>query len=57
MFKIVIPDPENYSVASMGKNWKTYKKLHKWPGLFISFVLLRYGFTGVRNSVGEIICA
>ncbi|MFN8209952.1 MAG: PepSY-associated TM helix domain-containing protein [Bacteroidales bacterium] len=31
----------------MEKNWKTYKKLHKWPGLVISFVLLYYGVTGI----------
>jgi hypothetical protein len=31
----------------MGKNWKSYKKLHRWPGLIISFVLLYYGFTGI----------
>jgi hypothetical protein len=31
----------------MGKNWKSYKKLHKWPGLIIAFVLLYYGFTGI----------
>jgi len=27
--------------------WKVYKKLHKWPGLIISFVLLYYGTTGI----------
>ena len=26
---------------------KLYKKLHKWPGLIISFVLLYYGITGI----------
>lgn len=31
----------------MVKNWKSYKKLHRWPGLIISFVLLYYGFTGI----------
>ncbi len=31
----------------MGKNWRLYKKLHKMPGLIISFVLLYYGITGI----------
>ncbi|MDC7217712.1 MAG: PepSY-associated TM helix domain-containing protein [Spirochaetales bacterium] len=26
---------------------KLYKKLHKWPGLVISFILLYYGVTGI----------
>jgi hypothetical protein len=26
---------------------KLYKKLHKWPGLILSFILLYYGVTGV----------
>jgi hypothetical protein len=31
----------------MSNNWKTYKKLHRWPGLIISFILLYYGITGI----------
>jgi len=31
----------------MKKNWKLYKKLHKWPGLVISFILLYYGISGI----------
>ncbi len=31
----------------MRKKWKTYKKLHKWPGLIISFILLYYAVTGI----------
>jgi hypothetical protein len=26
---------------------RTYKKLHRWPGLIISFLLLYFGFTGI----------
>ena len=26
---------------------KTYKKLHRWPGLILSFILLYYGITGI----------
>lgn len=38
----------------MGKNWKSYKKLHRWPGLIISFVLLYYGFTGIIMNHREL---
>ncbi len=31
----------------MGKSWKTYRKLHRWPGLLISFLLLYYALTGI----------
>jgi hypothetical protein len=31
----------------MGKSWTTFKKLHRWPGLIISFILLYYGATGI----------
>lgn len=31
----------------MGKSWKTYRKLHRWPGLIISFILLYYSLTGI----------
>ena len=31
----------------MGKSWTIFKKLHRWPGLIISFVLLSYGATGI----------
>lgn len=39
----------------MGKNWTTYKKLHKWPGLIISFVLLWYGFSGIIMNHRELL--
>ncbi|MFO8000797.1 MAG: hypothetical protein R6U46_06100, partial [Marinilabilia sp.] len=26
---------------------KIYKKLHRWPGLILSFILLYYGITGI----------
>lgn len=38
----------------MGKNWTTYKKLHKWPGLIISIVLLWYGFSGIIMNHREL---
>jgi hypothetical protein len=31
----------------MLKNWVLYKKLHKWPGLIISCVLLYFAITGI----------
>lgn len=31
----------------MKKNWLLYKKLHRWPGLVISFFLLYFGITGI----------
>ena len=39
----------------MGKNWKSYKKLHRWPGLIISFILLYYGFTGIIMNHRELL--
>jgi hypothetical protein len=30
-----------------GKPWKTFKKLHKWPGLIISLFLLYFAITGI----------
>lgn len=39
----------------MAKNWKPYKKLHRWPGLIISFVLLYYGFTGIIMNHRELL--
>lgn len=38
----------------MGKSWTTFKKLHKWPGLIISFVLLYYGITGILMNHREL---
>lgn len=38
----------------MGKKWGTYKKLHRWPGLIVSFVLLYYGFTGIIMNHREL---
>lgn len=32
---------------SVGKLARLYKKLHKWPGLIISFLLLYYSVTGI----------
>lgn len=31
----------------MSKNWTLFKKLHRWPGLIISFILLYYAMTGI----------
>jgi hypothetical protein len=31
----------------MAKSWKTYRKLHRWPGLIISFLPLYYATTGI----------
>ena len=31
----------------MSQTGNTYKKLHKWPGIIISFVLFYYGATGI----------
>jgi hypothetical protein len=31
----------------MKSNGAVFKKLHRWPGLIISFILLYYGFTGI----------
>jgi len=31
----------------MGKSWRTYRKLHRWPGLIISILLLYYALTGI----------
>ncbi len=38
----------------MGKSWIAYKKLHRWPGLIISFILLYYGFTGILLNHREL---
>jgi len=31
----------------MSEKWGTYKKLHKWPGLIIAFILLYYAISGI----------
>ncbi len=31
----------------MGKVARLYRKLHKWPGFILSFILLYYGITGI----------
>lgn len=31
----------------MGKSWTKYKKLHKWPGLILSLILIYYAVTGI----------
>lgn len=36
------------------KNWKSYKKLHKWPGLIISIVLLWFAFSGIIMNHREL---
>lgn len=38
----------------MNKAAKLYKKLHRWPGLIISFVLLYYGITGIFMNHREL---
>ena len=38
----------------MGKGWTLYKKLHKWPGLIISFILLYYAITGIFMNHREL---
>ena len=38
----------------MNKVAKLYKKLHRWPGLIISFVLLYYGITGIFMNHREL---
>src|SRR5690554_2196222 len=32
---------------TMKKNWLLYYKLHRWPGLILSFFLLYFGITGI----------
>lgn len=34
---------------------KSYKKLHRWPGLIISFILLYYGITGIIMNHRELV--
>jgi len=42
--------------TSAVKKWaKFYKKLHRWPGLILSFVLLYYGITGVIMNHRELL--
>lgn len=31
----------------MEKSWKIFKKLHRWPGLVLSFILLYFAVTGI----------
>jgi len=31
----------------MAKGWRTYKRLHKWPGFILAFILLYYGISGI----------
>ncbi len=31
----------------MNQGWKFYRKLHRWPGLIVSFILFYYGVTGI----------
>jgi len=38
----------------MGKG-KTYKKLHKWPGLIIAFMLLYFSVTGILMNHRNVI--
>jgi len=39
----------------MGKSWTLYKKLHRWPGLIISFILFYYGITGIIMNHRELL--
>jgi hypothetical protein len=39
----------------MAGNWQTFKKLHKWPGLIISLVLLYYAITGIIMNHRELL--
>ncbi len=38
---------KHFAITKMAKNWVLYKKLHKWPGLIISCILLYYAITGI----------
>src|SRR5690554_1351555 len=41
-------DPQNScNQITMKKNWLLYYKLHRWPGLILSFFLLYFGITGI----------
>jgi hypothetical protein len=42
MFEVI-----TFPFQFMEKSWTFYKKLHKWPGLIISFILLYYAVTGI----------
>ena len=39
----------------MGKDWRVFKKYHKWPGLIIGFILLYYAVTGILMNHRELI--
>lgn len=39
----------------MTNKGKTYKKLHRWPGLIISFLLLYFGVTGIIMNHREFV--
>ncbi|MEZ5071523.1 MAG: PepSY-associated TM helix domain-containing protein [Bacteroidales bacterium] len=43
------PGKDEKGIVNVGKKdiAKTYKKLHKWPGLIIAFVLLNFGISGI----------
>lgn len=42
-------------MSGMGNNGRIYKKLHKWPGLIIAFILLYYGITGIFMNHRELL--
>lgn len=46
-----------YNRYKVSKTGKIYKKLHKWPGLVIAFLLLYYGITGILMNHREFIAA
>ncbi len=39
----------------MKQNWRIYQKLHRWPGLILSFLLLYFGITGILLNHREMI--
>jgi hypothetical protein len=41
-------------MAQKIKNWIIYKKLHRWPGLILSFIMLYYGITGIFMNHREL---
>jgi hypothetical protein len=38
----------------MSKSWIIYKKLHKWPGLVLSFILFYYAISGIIMNHREV---
>jgi hypothetical protein len=42
-------------IKPVSKSWTTYKKLHKWPGLIISIILIWYGISGIIMNHRELL--